>query len=608
VGVITGFNDNNEGIGYFEIDYGMYLRSGQGSVMEDGNEIAGTSFGYGESDVLAVVRIGSQVRYYKGTTLLYTSLVPSYGSLYADCSMYMGGDQILNAALTSVVEGAKYGNQTGNGDGTLPRMFGMATDNIVANQGQGRNINPIRVTGAAQQLIVGQGDAYIKVGSLGNALKPGEGIGRGYITPITAYAESGLLEPKYAVIDMPFAPISGWAKGDSGQVGSQTSGKIIVRSSGWETNGGGANVYVKIKSFAYTPDALLGATITGDVRLQPLEIDVDLGDMQGGILSGAAIQLQRLTAKGYTGMQGAGVLQPLQSVWHLTANNTIKGDVVLDEMYGTSYLIRGGKLSGRVLLQRLLGASGGTEGPGHIGSGTSRDAGGAGALQALLAAGKITARETVNAALLLQPLQASGNVLVYGYQITGNAILRPLYTSTGSRGLATLPALLARGVLLDPTGVFEGWAWNVRTGGATRITNLPFLQLLQVPGGPLLGIANDGNVYQLTGDKDLNQPIPWEFETGLADMDESAMKRVPYVYIDGIVQGTIDITVLTDNPGKTYTYEYEAVDTAHHKPHKRKLGNAIYTRSMAFRLSSDRGTYVEIDSVEPEIKVTPRRV
>lgn len=818
VGVVSGFNSSNEGVSYFEIDHGMYLRSGKGTVIEAGKEIAGTDFYYGQSDVLAVVRIGNGVRYYKGTTLLYTSLVPSYGTVYADCSLYMGGDQILDAALTSVVDGPKYGASSGSGNGTLPTIFAMASDmapptpitlspnyvihnsgtagnyalpawnvvqgnlllvlatgsdshtsisdtmgnvwvpltetlegasyynrifycisckatgtttvNLVSqaidggrlsigiqfsgglaydnvdvgvsngstsftapsysttsaglvicsmlaqsntpwltvtggdpppfttairdfraslcldalykvtsgpvvgqshtvgsnsgnklirltafkqsttipNDGQGRNSatrSDVRITSFAQQQIVGQGDAFIKVGSTANALKPGQGVGLGYIIRMTTYAESGLLAPDFAVLDQPFAPISGWARGESGDVGRQQNSYIKVTGSGWETLSGGASAGIKVRSLAYTDSAVLGGTITADLRLKPLEMDVDFGDLQGGMLSGAAIQLQRLTAKGYTGAHASAVLKPLTVAWVLTQWNTIKGDVVLEEMYGTSYLIRGGKIDGRVKLYRLLGASGGTEGPGHI---AGASAPGFGTLQALTTQGRITANETIRAALLLQPLGGSAALSLYGFPITGNLVLAPLYSSSGSRGVATLPGLLARGILLDPTSVFEGWATNLRTGGTTRLANLPFLQMLQVPGGPLLGIANDGNVYELTGDKDIDQPIAWEFETGLSDLGQSGMKRVPYVYVDGIVQGSIDIAVLTDDPAKTYVYEYVAVDRAQHKPHKRKLGNAIRTRSVAFRLSSVTGTYVEIDSIEPEIDVTQRSV
>lgn len=818
VGVVSGFNSSNEGVSYFEIDHGMYLRSGMGTIIEAGKEIAGTSFSYSQSDVLAVVRIGSGVRYYKGTTLLYTSLVPSYGTVYADCSLYMGGDQILDAALTSVVDGPKYGASSGGGDGTLPALFMVAADmsgtpaapptaspvwsihnsgtagtytlpawavvqgnllvvlacgadnhtsisdtmgntwvalgetnegasyynrmfyslsckatgnttvtlvstasdggrmsigvqftgnyafdNVdvgVSNgsnsftspsysttaaglvicsmlaqsnspwltvtggaappfttlvrdfraslcldvlykftsgavvgqshsvgtnsgnkliriaafktlgtpvdyQGQGRNLGPIRITSFAQQQIVGQGDAYIKVGSTANALKPGQGVGLGYIQRMTTYAESGLLAPDFAVLDQPFAPISGWARGESGDVGRQQNSYIKVTGSGWDALGGGASAGIMVRSLAYTNDAVLGGMITADIRLKPLEMDVDFGDLQGGMLSGAAIQLQRLTAKGYTGAHASAVLKPLTVAWVLTQWNTIKGDVVLEEMYGTSYLIRGGKIDGRVKLARLLGASGGTEGPGHI---AGASAPGFGTLQALTTQGHITANETIRAALLLNQLGASSSLSLYGFPITGNLVLAPLYSSSGSKGVATLPGLVARGILLDPTSVFEGWATNLRTGGTTRLANLPFLQMLQVPGGPLLGIANDGNVYELTGDKDIGQPIMWEFETGLSDLGQAGMKRVPYVYVDGIVQGSIDITVLTDDPAKTYVYEYVAVDRAQHKPHKRKLGNAIRTRSVAFRLSSVTGTYVEIDSIEPEIDVTQRSV
>jgi hypothetical protein len=84
------------------------------------------------------------------------------------------------------------------------------------------------------------------------------------------------------------------------------------------------------------------------------------------------------------------------------------------------------------------------------------------------------------------------------------------------------------------------------------------------------------------------------------------VKHIPYLYIDGIIDGEVQITLIDDR-NREFMYEYDTQQRgAVHQPHRRKLGNGIRTRNVAFRLGSDSGAYAEIDSLEPEATVTQR--
>ena len=182
-------------------------------------------------------------------------------------------------------------------------------------------------------------------------------------------------------------------------------------------------------------------------------------------------------------------------------------------------------------------------------------------------------------------------MLVSGMYINASMLL-PMYT------------MAAMGKLT--TAQFEAWCMNLRTKAVTHWTNLPFTQLATI-NGKTYGIGAAG-LYLLGGDTDDGDPIQWSFETGLDDFDKSGIKRIPYLYLNGIIDGEVEITLIDDR-NREYTYYYNTMSRGPvHMPHRRKLGNGIRTRNVAFRIASTTGAYVELDALEPEITVTQRSI
>jgi len=208
---------------------------------------------------------------------------------------------------------------------------------------------------------------------------------------------------------------------------------------------------------------------------------------------------------------------------------------------------------------------------------------------------------------LIAPLaRVAATMSVYSYPFRA-ALVNPMIVA-GPYGIARLLAPMSRmsGTFVLPA-TFEGWALNVRNNGATRWTNYPFTQFANA-GGATYAVGADGNLYLLGGDLDNTAPISWMFETGLDDLGSPGVKHIPYLYLDAIIDGEIQI-VLLDDRGREFAYEYDTKDRgAVHMTHKRKLGNGIRTRNAGFRILSTTGAYIELDSLEPEATVTQRSI
>jgi len=226
-------------------------------------------------------------------------------------------------------------------------------------------------------------------------------------------------------------------------------------------------------------------------------------------------------------------------------------------------------------------------------------------------AAHITAMEYARANLVAPAPRITGTMSVYSYP--WSAAMRTPMIVAGPYGIArlTTPMQKIAAMFLIPA-TFEAWLMNVRNNGVTRWTNFPFLQVVQA-GGDTYAVGNDGNLYLMGGDLDASvaaplTPIQWQFETGLSDLDSPGVKHIPYLYLDGIIDGEIQI-VLLDDRGREFAYEYDTKDRgAVHMTHRRKLGNGIRTRNVGFRILSTTGAYIELDSLEPEATVTQRSI
>lgn len=159
-GVVTGLNDGNEGANYPEINYGIYCLSGKFQVIEYG-VVKTTAELFEDGDVFAVVRMGKFVRYFRNTTLLYSSTVHSFGTLFSDASLLLGGvDRIVDASIESTVDvefaaqfpinsggtggGAGDGSDGGDPAGTVPPLGGIGGIGV----------------GGSYFSVIGQGVAY----------------------------------------------------------------------------------------------------------------------------------------------------------------------------------------------------------------------------------------------------------------------------------------------------------------------------------------------------------------------------------------------------------------------------------------------------------------
>jgi hypothetical protein len=228
------------------------------------------------------------------------------------------------------------------------------------------------------------------------------------------------------------------------------------------------------------------------------------------------------------------------------------------------------------------------------------------ALPQLVAAGSVTTAEAATYAGHLPLLRTTGTISVFSYP--SSAVLTLPMIVPGPYGSAALglPLVQTYGTFVLPAA-FEAWVMNVRNGGVTRFTNFPFKQFTRV-GSQTFAVGDDGAIYLLGGDLDNTAPIQWQFETGLEDLGSPGLKHVPYLYMDAIIDGVLQISLIDDRD-RVFAYEYDSQGRPPvHQPHRRKLGNGIRTRSVAFRFESSTGAYIEVDSLEPEATVTQRNL
>jgi len=231
---------------------------------------------------------------------------------------------------------------------------------------------------------------------------------------------------------------------------------------------------------------------------------------------------------------------------------------------------------------------------------------GAALLPQLTVTGSVSTAEKATLAATLPLPATTGTISVFSYPGGGAVVLPALVAGPYGSGRVSLPMLQVLGIQLVSTTDFEGWAVNTRNEGITRITNFPFTQFATV--GNKTYAIGAGGLYLLGGDNDNGTPIVWQFETGLSDVGRPGIKHIPYLYLDGIIDGEIEI-VLIDDRSREFAYHYNTKQRgAVHLKHRRKLGNGIRTTNMAFRIKSDTGAYIELDALEPEITVTQRSI
>jgi hypothetical protein len=378
-----------------------------------------------------------------------------------------------------------------------------------------------------------------------------------------------------------------------------------------------------------------------DTALQPIETLASSGKNYGdGTADANSNRLPALTTSGYNEVRNAGgdiTLPRLSVTFSMIEGNSGSGDVLLPSLTiagntggqadldlpsltgtGSGTVLNQG-LGAATLPQITIAASGtaGTNGRAALKlprlTASGHDGGRAAlVLPRLVATASGTRLESGSAALTLPLLRASGNASVEGYSAVAALVLPALVAGPYGSGALTLPLITVAGYDAGSiasgvgTGAFEGWAMNLRNGQVTRIVNWPFIDIVKW-GDKLLGVAADG-LYLIGGDTDGAAPIAWEWRTGLDDLGQPGVKRVPVVYVDGIIDGEVFV-ITKDDRGDIRKYRYEAERGRLHMPHRRELGKGVRTRNLAFGMSNGPGgAYMELDGLEPEATITQRSI
>lgn len=309
-----------------------------------------------------------------------------------------------------------------------------------------------------------------------------------------------------------------------------------------------------------------------------------------GAVAGAAIRLPRLSASGRGGLNFDIALPMLTVAGTMTLPVWATGAFDLPLLTAAGTGTAGVSYAGAITLPKLtvVGWLGGR---------------GALLLPALRTAGATSTAERGSLTGALPVLRVSGTISLTSLPLNGAITLPMLRSGPYMAGRVSLPMLLATGKFTIEA-VYEAWVLNVRNGGVTRWTNVPFTQIVQHGNQTLM--VGGGNLYLLGGNLDVAAPIEWSFETGLDDMGKPGLKHIPYLYLDGIIDGEVQITILDDR-GREFAYEYDTgARGAVHQPHRRKLGNGIRTRNVGVRVNSTTGAYIELDALEPEATITQR--
>jgi hypothetical protein len=96
-GLCIGFNTEDRDASFREIKFALFLQAttaGPRAFIYESGVQKYAAGAYESDDIFTIRRTDGVVRYFKNDTLLYTSLTASFGAIFADSSLYAGGDSI----------------------------------------------------------------------------------------------------------------------------------------------------------------------------------------------------------------------------------------------------------------------------------------------------------------------------------------------------------------------------------------------------------------------------------------------------------------------------------------------------------------------------------
>lgn len=589
VGVVTGFNDASTNEGYLEIDYGLFLHTGTFVVMENG-AVRGVPGTFDSTDVFTIRRLGTQVAYYKNSTKVYTSLTPSSGPLVADCSLYLAGDSIVDAVVSSTVD-ASVSDVTGGANGFLGGLRSFAGDLDAAE-----SINELTpLTGVAESWAYGYASGVLG-GVEGLAGNYAYAEARGILTPLTGSGESGMLVPAFAIAYGILGDMVGFSLGYTGTSGG--SNGVLGRLQGLSANyayceaRGILGPLVSEVYVAVADATVMRGTHGGRYPFYAIAEDSARRGFDGA--HGGQYKLASHTSTKSRGQFSAGTLEGRAITTGLaSAVGVLPKGFVQAIAVGT----RLGGINAKMRQPHTVAARMGMRADGQFSTGAVEGIALAGTVGTMVAKGSVgtleaiaVKRNFVRAAGVLPTLRSLNGAVIEAY------------------GPRSEVLALSEPVL---TVAYEGYSVTLfdsaeETPATTRVTACPFEHIVRL-GAKYYGVAADG-LYELDGDTYDGAPIVSVMETMPDDRGTPSMKRPRALFVAGRISGQLSGAVTMGEEEQSDSYAYQPAQTTGGRNHRIKFGRGYRSPYLAFRLTNVKGDDFQLDSLTPEFDVLRKAI
>ena len=572
-----------------EIDHALYLAHGMAVVYESCVQ-KGFAVPFTSTDAFSISRAGTVVRYRLNGALIYTSLVPSIGVVFADASLYSGGDAItaasfaaqaspgISAASLLPVAGTVANRDYTSSEAALPPMAGAA------------GANPTCSSYGVFAPLVGAASNFAYTGSAAA------------LAPLTAQASAGALPPSYAVSAGAFAYLLSAARVLVGEVAQSSAALAPLRSisadRSYATSETSLAPLTTFSGQATVLDGFAQLALRGPYRVvmrgteqAPNKLAARLPRPLVTLAGGATARL-RMPAATVT-MTGTGVV-----VGRIRARMALP----LVSMSGTTGSIGGIKavMPDQLKVQAFGGA---------VIEATPHDR------YTVKVAGQTGSVGKVRARMPLFVVEAAGATVNVGRIEALMPMLRPVASGI-LRALMPMGRLTAIGTavvaleyegyamnLLDPTDKNPANNYEPSGDEVTHYTNFPFNQIVR-HGDKYYGVSATG-LFLLGGDTDAGAPIPWAVRTATTDFGSIQQKTVVSVYVGGTVQSSAVATVFAGERAEL-SYSYPVPPSASEQNYRVKFGRGLKTRYFALELADELGGQMLADTVDFELNKLTR--
>ncbi len=578
VGVFIGLASKYPGSGYFGIEHALLFSRGVVDIYERGQKL-GTLGPYVSGDEFTMFRQAGRVWFLKNGIKEYDRPSLLTGTFRLAATEYLTGDTVVDAATFEV------GATMSSGDGfTVMRPLQMLGFETIPGSYGVAELEPLTSEGRED----GHGWS---TSSLGSLLALGGdrpyGIGRGTLAALTSYGESGLIKPEFATGLTTIPPVYGIGRMIPGGVGvGVMTSKIMALGSDRPIAQGVAELQ---PMFAWGAEAI---ELRGSVMKLRSRYRV-VASVRESELNAAQLTGPSLVMAASTGSQ-ARLRGPKLS---LAASGTVPVLARLSRSLPALELVASGTVTesvGAVLTLQdsfsvvaSTGAQARLSGPGGF-----------------TTAGLATAVERAEAHLAGPGFYSVQAEVSRGRVATAVLTGPALVPAPSGEAWLVGPSLTMRAVAGEVVSVtYESYAINLSTGAVTRYVDFPFDRVLRF-GDRHFGVRPDG-VYALTGDTDNGVPILAEVRTFKTDFRTSNLKRTPYVYLAGRVDGGMQVGVQA-NEGEEYFFPAATTRELGTQAVRAKIAQGIRGNYFGFAVTNPDGENFDIEKVHVLLDNTKR--